>query len=92
MYNSNPPPVVYLSAADVVRRSKGAVTYNRVLTACKNGEITYQSIGPSFCILEQDADEWLKKQAALADPDLVESLRARIASLETQVIRLGGKV
>lgn len=86
------PQVVYLSAADVVRRSNGKVTYNRVLNACKNGDLHYLNVGSAFCISDQDADAWLAKQAELADPELIDSLKARIATLETQVIRLGGQI
>lgn len=86
----NSSPFQYLSAADVVRRSNGAVTYNRVLNACKQGELSYQTVGSAFCILEQDANEWLAKQAELANPEIVGTLKARIADLERQLASARG--
>lgn len=83
---STSSPFRYLSAADVARRANNdAISYNRVLAACRNGELSYQTLGTSFCILEQDADEWIAKQVRLTNPETVTRLEAEIADLKYQL-------
>lgn len=85
-------PFKFLSASDIPARSNGDVSYIRALTACRNNEIPCQKQGNSYVIYESDADEFIAKCRAQNDPELVSKLRARIASLEERIVRMGGTV
>lgn len=66
--------------------------YSRVLKAIQIGDLPAQTLGASYMVNANDAEEWIQRAQAITDPAYVLTLEAEIAFLKAENAELRGSV